>query len=211
MAIDAKTVAALRETTGAGMMAAKKALEEASGDLDKATALLQKAGAAKAAKRSGRSTGEGLVYSYIHSTGKLGVLLELQSETDFVARNDSFKELAHQLAMHIAASNPRYLDVEGVPADELEKVKGEFAAEASGKPEDVVAKIVEGKIAKWQAEAVLLKQPFVMDEDKTIEDLMTESVAKIGENLRISRFARFEIEGNMTACESVAPEVTEEE
>ena len=202
MAIDAKTVGQLREMTGAGMMAAKKALTEAEGDMDKAVELLQKAGQAKAAKRSGRSMGEGLVYSYIHGTGKLGVLLELQCETDFVARNEDFQALAHQLAMHIAAADPSYLDVDSVPAADVEAAKVAFAEEAAGKPEDVIAKIVDGKLEKWYAERVLVKQGFVMDEDKTIEQVMVDSVAKIGENMRISRFARFNIEGGMSACEA---------
>lgn len=202
MAIDAKTVGELRERTGAGMMVAKKALEEANGDMDKAIEILKEKGAAKAAKRAGRSTGEGLIYSYIHGNGKLGVMLELQCETDFVARNEEFSDLAHKLAMHIAASDPAYLDVESVPAEDVEKAKVGFAAEAEGKPEDVVTKIVEGKMDKWLAEQVLLKQDFVMDEDKTIETVLTEAVAKIGENIRMSRFARFNIEGGMSACQA---------
>lgn len=202
MAIDAKTVGELRERTGAGMMVAKKALEEAGGDMDKAIEILKEKGAAKAAKRAGRSTGEGIIYSYIHGTGKLGVMLELQCETDFVARNEQFSELAHKLAMHIAAADPQYLDTESVSAEDVEKAKAGFAAEAEGKPEDVVAKIVDGKMDKWYGETVLLKQPFVMDEDKTIETVLTEAIATIGENIRMSRFARFNIEGGMSACQA---------
>ena len=148
MTISAKDVAQLREETGAGMMNAKNALEEAGGDMSKAKEILRAKGQAKAAKRAGRSTSEGLVYSYIHATGKLGVLLELQCETDFVARNEQFKELGRQIAMHVAASDPRFVDVASVSADALENTRREYEEEASasGKPADVVAKIVEGKI-----------------------------------------------------------------
>ncbi len=213
MTIDAKTVAALREQTGAGMMAAKKALEEAGGDLEKALDGLRKAGAAKAAKRAGRSTGEGLIYSYVHGTGKLGVLLELQSETDFVARNEQFKELAHQLAMHIAASDPRFVDEGSISPEDVENARSEFEAEAKegGRPDDVVAKIVEGKMNKWQGEVVLMKQPFVMDEDKTIEQVITDAIAKIGENIRLTRFARFDIAGSMSACQAAPAEIVDED
>jgi len=200
MSIDAKTVAKLRDMTGAGMMAAKKALEESNGDLDKAIEALKKSGAAKAAKRSGRSTGEGLVYPYVHGTGKLGVMIELQCETDFVARNEDFKELAHSIAMHIAAMDPTYLDVAGVPKEELEKAKEDFKEEAAGKPDDVIDKIVEGKINKWLGESVLMKQEFVMDDSKTIEDVITEAIARIGENIKLSKFARFNIEGTGCMC-----------
>ena len=213
MAIDAKTVGQLRDMTGAGMMAAKKALTEAGGDMDKALEILKKAGAAKAAKRSGRATSEGLVYSYIHGTGKLGVLLELQCETDFVARNEQFKELAHKLAMHVAAADPQFVARENVSEEDLARYKAEFteAAEAEGKPADVAAKIVEGKMAKLFGEIVLLEQRFVMDEDKTIEKVIEEAVATIGENIRLTRFARFNIEGGMSSCEAPAAVVVDED
>ena len=210
MAIDAKTVAELRERTGAGMMVVKKALEEANGDTDRAIEILKEKGAAKAAKRSGRSTSEGLIYSYIHGNGKLGVMLELQCETDFVALNEQFSELARQLAMHIAASDPQFVDAESVPTEVMDKAKADFAQEAAGKPADVVAKIVDGKIAKWLGEQVLLNQEFVMDEEKTVQQVITDAIAKIGENIRVSRFARFNIEGGMNACEA-APFVPEPE
>ncbi len=208
MSISAQDVAKLREQTGAGMMAAKKALQEADGDVEKASDLLRKAGAAKAAKRAGRSTGEGLVYSYVHGTGKLGVLLELQCETDFVARNDDFKELAHGIAMHIAASDPKFLDVEGIAEEDRAKVRAEFAeeAKASGKPDEVVEKIVDGRMEKWLGESVLMEQEFVMDEEKKISDVITEAVAKIGENIRLTRFSRFNVEGGMTSCQAVEQE-----
>lgn len=209
MDIDAKMVGQLRDTTGAGMMAAKKALTEANGDMAAAAEILRKSGAAKAAKRAGRSTGEGMVYSYIHGNGKLGVLLELQCETDFVARNEDFKELARQVAMQVAATDPQYVDAMSVPSDVTDKMRAEFAAEASGKPADVVEKIVGGKIEKWMNEAVLLKQPFVMDEDKTVEQVVTEAAAKLGENIRVSRFARFNIEGGMRSCEASEPVIVD--
>ncbi len=205
MAIDAKSVAQLREMTGAGMMAAKSALAQANGDMAVAAELLRKSGAAKAAKRAGRSTSEGLVYSYVHGTQKLGVLLELQCETDFVARNEGFKELAHQLSMHIAAADPQYVDVASVPQEVVTTLKSEFGAEAAGKPAEVVEKIVGGKMDKWFGENVLLRQPFVMDEEKTIEQFVAEVVAKLGENIRVSRFARFNIQGGMRACEASEP------
>ncbi|OGL70689.1 translation elongation factor Ts [Candidatus Uhrbacteria bacterium RIFCSPLOWO2_01_FULL_53_9] len=206
MTISAKDVAQLREETGAGMMNAKNALEEAGGDMSKAKEILRAKGQAKAAKRAGRSTSEGLVYSYIHATGKLGVLLELQCETDFVARNEQFKELGRQIAMHVAASDPRFVDVASVSADALENTRREYEEEASasGKPADVVAKIVEGKMEKWMGEVVLMKQPFVMDEDKTIETLLNEAIATMSENIRVTRFARFNIEGDMSVCEAAA-------
>ncbi len=204
MAISANDVARLREETGAGMMAAKKALEEAGGDLDAAKELLRKQGALKAAKRAANATAEGLVYSYIHSTGKIGVMVELQCETDFVARNEMFKELAHQLAMHIAAADPEYLDSASVPSDVRARMQKEFEEEAAsgGKPAQVVAKIVEGKIEKWESERVLLKQVFVMDEEKTIALVLSDAVATLGENIRLTRFARFQISGGMSACEA---------
>lgn len=202
MSIDAKLVAELRNITGAGMMDAKSALEEAGGDLQLATDVLRKKGVVKAAKRAGRTTGEGVVYSYIHSTGKIGVLLELQCETDFVARTEDFKEIAHKLAMHIAAVNPSYLDDAGIPEADIAR-ETEIASEvlrAEGKPADMIAKIVDGKLEKWKGELVLLRQPFVMDEEKTVEAVLQEAISKIGENIRLTRFARFDIQGGMTAC-----------
>lgn len=208
--IDAKMVGQLRETTGAGMMAAKKALTEANGDMAAASEILRKSGAAKAAKRAGRSTGEGLVYSYIHGNGKLGVLLELQCETDFVARNEDFKELARQIAMQVAATDPQYVDAASIPGEVTDKMRAEFVAEAAGKPAEVAEKIVGGKIEKWMSEAALLKQPFVMDEEKTVEQVVTDAMAKLGENIRVSRFARFNIQGGMRSCEASEPVIVGE-
>ena len=205
MAIDAKLVAELRNMTGAGMMDAKAALEEAGGNLETAADILRKKGVVKASKRAGRATGEGLVYSNIHSTGKIGVLLEHQCETDFVERTDDFKELAHKLAMHIAATNPNYLDDAGIPLKDIEHER-ELASEAlkaEGKPAEMIEKIVDGKIEKWKGEYVLLRQPFVMDEEKTVEAVLQDAISRIGENIRLTSFARFDIQGSMTACSTV--------
>ncbi len=195
MAISAKEVAELRERTGAGMMDAKKALEEAGGDMEKAVAELQKKGMAKAAKKADRETAEGLVHAYIHSTGKLGAMVEVRCETDFVARNEAFQEFVNDIAMHVSATDPLYVKREDVPAEIVEKQKSLFQEEAaeSGKPADVIEKIVEGKLNKWYEEVVLLEQPFIKDEDITIQDLLTKKIASLGENMQISRFCRFQI------------------
>jgi len=196
--VAASEVKALRELTGAPIKDCKEALEESGGDIDKAVEVLRVKGAASAAKRSGRGTGEGIVASYTHATGKIGVLVEVQCETDFVARNEEFQEFAREIAIHIAAMNPRVVSVEDIEEDEREaerKIHEEKARE-DGKPEDVVEKIVSGQIAKWAKEVALLEQPhFNADkhEGKTIEELRTEISAKTGENIRIARFARFEI------------------
>jgi elongation factor Ts len=196
--ISAADVKALRDRTGAGMMDCKQALEETGGDVDEAIAILRKKGAASAAKRSGRGTGEGLVASYIHETGKKGALVEVQCETDFVARNDDFQEFARQVAIHVAAMAPTHVSIEDIPSDEMEaerKILSE-KARADGKPDDVVEKIVEGQLKKWGAERALLEQPHfneVQHEGKTIEQLRTEISAKTGENVRIARIARFEV------------------
>jgi len=195
MGIDAKTVVELRKMTGAGMMDAKKALEACDGDLDKAAEELRKKGVAKAAKRADRETTEGRVYSYIHANGKVGAMVEVLSETDFVARNEAFTEFCHDLAMHIVAADPLYLTREDVPIEVLDKEKELFAAEMKeqNKPDDVIAKIVEGKMTKYYSEVCLMEQGFIKDEDKTIEDLLKEKIASMGENIQIGRFARFNI------------------
>lgn len=195
MAVTAKQVAELRKMTGAGMMDAKKALEATNGDIDKAIEELQKKGVAKAAKKATRETSEGLVHSYIHSNGKLGALVEVNCETDFVARNEAFQELCQDLAMHVSASDPLYVSREDVPDELVEKQKAMFSEQAAeaGKPADVVKKILEGKMNKWYEEVVLLEQPFVKDEDMTIQDLVTKKVASLGENIQIHRFSRFQI------------------
>jgi len=196
--IKAADVKALRERTGAAMMDCKSALTEAGGDLDKAIELLRVKGQASAAKRSGRSTGEGIVASYVHATGRIGVLVEIQCETDFVARNDDFKAFASEIALHIAAAAPRYVSADDVPADEESAERAVFEQKAAedGKPENVRERIVEGQLAKWRKEIALLEQPHVNSdkhEGKTIEQLREEASAKTGENIRVARFARFEV------------------
>jgi elongation factor Ts len=197
-AIKAADVKALRERTGAAMMDCKSALTEAGGDMDKAIEILRVKGQASAAKRSGRSTGEGVVSSYIHANGKIGVLVEIQCETDFVARNDDFKAFAREIALHIAAAAPQYVSAEDVPpeAEAAERTVFEQKAAEEGKPENVREKIVEGQLAKWRKEIALLDQPHVnaeKHEGKTIEQLRAEAATTTGENVRIARFARFAV------------------
>jgi len=192
MEITATLIKQLRDKTGAGVMDCKSVLSEAQGDLDKAEGLLRKRGQAKMSKMAGRETKQGLIDSYVHG-GRLGALLELNCETDFVARTDGFRELAHELAMHIAAANPRYVDRDSIPADELETRRAEFAAEAKaeGKPERVLDQIVQGKLDKYLQELCLMDQPWVKASDQTVGDLVREYAAKTGENVRVGRFARF--------------------
>ena len=193
--ISASTVKELREISGAGMMDCKKALTEASGDLEKAIDILRKTGIAKARKKSGRSTKEGLILPYIHPGAKLGVLLEINCETDFVANTEDFKELSKDIAMHIAASNPMSINREEIPNDILVREKEIYADQArqSGKPEDIIEKMTEGRLNKFYQENVLMEQIFVKDPDKTVSDLITETVAKLGENILVSRFSRFQL------------------
>jgi len=192
---DKQNIVKLRGITGAGMMDCKKALEEVDGDIEKAVEVLRKTGAIKAAKKGERSTGEGLVHSYIHSNGKIGALVQVLCETDFVARTDEFKQLAHDLAMHVTAMSPLYLSPDDIPTEVVEKEKKFYLEEAgeSGKPQEVVDKIVEGKLGKFYAENCLLNQPFFKDEDIVIGELITQKIAKIGENIKVERFARFSI------------------
>ena len=198
MAVSAAEVKELREATGAPMMDVKNALEEAEGDRSKAIEILRKKGAASAAKRGGRSTSEGVIASYIHADGRKGALVEVQSETDFVARNDDFKEFARQVAIHVTAMNPQHVSFEDIPEEDVagERRILEEKAKADGKPENVVEKIVEGQLQKWASELVLLDQKHFNEEryeGKTIEDLRTELAANTGENVRIARFDRFEV------------------
>ena len=181
----------LRELTGAGMMEIKHALTEASNDKDKAVEILRKKGALKAGKKADRAANEGLVEAYIHPGSRVGVLLELNCETDFVARTADFKSLAKDIAIHIAASNPLYIAIEHVPAEVVEKEKESYKEQMKGKPDDVVAKIMEGKLAKYYEEVCLLEQPFVKNPDIKIKNLVGQAVAKIGENIQVKRFARF--------------------
>jgi len=195
-AVTAADVKALRDRTGAAMMAAKAALEEAGGDSDKAIEILRVKGQASAAKRSGRSTGEGVVTSYIHATGRVGVLIEVQCETDFVARTDEFQEFAREVAIHVAAAAPVYVSADEIPAEEIEAERKVFEAKAreEGKPSDVVSKVVEGQLSKWAKEVALLEQEHVRFgryDGKTIEQIRAEIAASTGENIRIARFARF--------------------
>jgi elongation factor Ts len=200
MAVSAADVKVLRERTAAGIMDCKAALAEAGGDMEKAIEILRVKGQASAAKRSGRVTSEGVVTSYIHATGKVGVLVEVQCETDFVARSEGFREFAGEVAIHIAGapSPPVYVSAEEIPdeAREAERAVLEARAREQGKPDDVVAKIVDGQLEKWTKEVTLLQQEHVRSdryEGKTIEDLRAELAAKTGENVRIARFARFEV------------------
>jgi elongation factor Ts len=195
MKITSQMVKELRDKTSAGMMDCKKALGETEGDMEKAVDLLRKKGLAVAAKRAGRATSEGVVETYIHAGGKLGVMIELNCETDFVAKTDQFRELARDLGMHIAASNPLSVDREGVPADILAREKDIYVQQAleSGKPENIVEKIVSGKVEKYLAEICLLEQKYVKNPDLSIQDLLTDCIGKMGENISIRRFARFQI------------------
>lgn len=191
--IDSKLVMQLREQTGAGVLEAKKALEETGGDLAKAIEYLRKSGTIKAAKKADRTTGEGLVHAYIHAGGRVGVLLELLCETDFVARNPEFEALAHDIALQIAATNPLYLKPEDIPAEVVEKEKSIYTEEVAGKPENVIEKIVEGKLQKWFSDVCLLKQAFIRDEEITIEDMIKAKISKLGENIQVRRFVRYSL------------------
>lgn len=193
MAISAKMVSELRAKTNVGMMDCKKALEETNGDMEKAIDVLRKKGVAKAESRAGRQANEGAVFSYIHAGGKLGVMLEVNSETDFVARTDEFQDFCKDVAMHIAAAGPLVVSREDLDEALLEKEKEIYRAQAlgEGKPEQVVEKIIQGRVEKYYQDVALLEQSFVKDPDKTVKDLLTELVAKCGENLTIRRFVRF--------------------
>jgi len=195
MAITAQMVKELRERTSAPMMDCKTALTETQGDMEKAVDFLRKKGLAAAAKKAGRIAAEGAVGSYIHGGGKLGVLVEVNCETDFVARTDEFQDLVRDIAMHIAAAEPRFVRREEVTESVLDREREIFRdqATASGKPAQVVEKIVTGKMEKYFSEFVLLEQPFVKDSDKTVGQIITEKVAKIGENIQIRRFVRFKL------------------
>jgi elongation factor Ts len=195
MSISASLVKELRERTGAGMMDCKKALTETGGDMEKAVVYLREKGLAAAAKKAGRIAAEGLIESYIHGVGKLGVLVEVNCETDFVAMTDEFKALARDIAMQIAAAKPEYVSREEVPAEMVEKEKEILRAQAinEGKPANIADKMVEGRIEKYYKDVCLLEQPFVKDTNLTIQQLLTEKIAKIGENISIRRFVRYEL------------------
>jgi elongation factor Ts len=195
MKVSAKMVKELRDRTGAGMMDCKAALAETAGDMDKAVDTLRKKGLSAAAKKAGRAAADGLVASYIHGGGKLGVLLEVNCETDFVARTEEFQNLVKDIAMHVAAADPQFVRREEVSAEVLEHERSIFRdqAAATGKPANVIEKIVEGKLEKFYAESCLLEQPFVKNPDQTVGQLVQERVAKIGENIQVRRFARFKL------------------
>lgn len=195
MAITADMVKQLRDKTGAGMMDCKAALAEANGDMEKAVEILRKKGIASATKRAGRATKDGIVGHYIHMGGKVGVLVEVNCETDFVARTEDFQALAKEIAMHVAAADPRYVSRDQVPAAELDKEKEIYRAQfaGSGKPEQVIDKIVEGKLGSFYAQICLLEQPSVRDPNVTIQQMLQAATAKTGENITVSRFVRFKL------------------
>ena len=190
--ITAEAVKQLREITGAGMMDCKRALTEADGDVDKAVAVLRERGLAAAAKKSGREAREGLISSYIHTGGRVGVLIEVNSETDFVARNDRFQELVRALAVQVAGLNPRWVDVDQIPAEELAAKRAELAQDpaVASKPAEIQEKILDGQLKKWFKDVVLLEQPY-RDEERSVRELVNEAIATIGENIQVRRFTRY--------------------
>lgn len=201
MVISAQAVKELREKSGAGMMDCKRALDDAQGDMEKAMQLLRERGVAKAAKKEGRATKEGIVYSYIHPGDKLGVLIEVNCETDFVARTDDFRGLAKELAMQVAAASPLVVAPENLPEDLVARERDIYRQQAlnEGKPEQVVGKIVDGRVKKFQQEVCLLLQPYIKDQDKTVTDIVTEAVSRLGENITVKRFTRFRLGEDGTA------------
>lgn len=197
MEISAALVKQLRDQTGAGMMECKAALKEANGNLDEAVTILRKRGLAQASKKSGRSTGEGLIGSYIHAGGKIGVLVELNCESDFVARTEDFQTLLKEIALQVAAANPTYARREDVPAEILERERSIYRAqmENSGKPAQVIEKIVEGKLGSFYEQSVIVDQPSIRDPKTTVGQLIQAAIAKLGENIAIARFVRFKVGG----------------
>jgi elongation factor Ts len=190
--ISAEAVKRLRELTGAGFMDCKRALTEAGGDVDKAVTVLRERGLAAAAKKSGREASEGLISSYIHTGGRVGVLIEVNSETDFVARNERFQDLVRALAVQVAGLNPRWVDVDQIPAEELAEKRAELAKDptVASKPAEIKEKILDGQLKKWFKDVVLLEQPF-RDEERSVRDLVNEAIATIGENIQVRRFTRY--------------------
>lgn len=186
-------VKSLRLRTSAGMVECKEALKESGGDIDKAVEILRKKGVAKAAKKATRATDQGVVESYIHAGARIGVLVEVNCETDFVARNNDFRKLTKELAMQVAAANPQYVSREDIPAEVIEKEKEIARTQITGKPANVVEKIVEGKLEKYYSEVCLIEQPYIKDPNLRIKDLVTQLIATIGENVRVRRFTRFEV------------------
>lgn len=195
MAVTTDAIKALREETGAGIMEAKRALQDAGGDPEKARKLLEQRGAASAEKRAGRSAAQGIVEPYVHLGGQLGVLVELNSETDFVSRTDEFREVAHEIALQIAATSPRFVSLDEIPAAEVEELKKGYREDAAkaGKPEHLLERIAEGKFKDYAKQHVLLEQPYIRDDSKTIKQLVQELSVKTRENIVVRRFARFQI------------------
>jgi elongation factor Ts len=195
VAVSAQQVQELRRQTGAGMMDCKRALEQSEGNMEKAATLLRMQGQARADARMERAASEGMVAAYVHAGGRIGVLVEVNCETDFVARTDEFKELARNVAMHIAAEQPRYVRTDDIPEEELEREKEIYRAMArkEGRPENVLDRIVEGRVKKYCSEVCLLEQPYVRDDQKTVGELLREAVAKLGENILIRRFVRYQL------------------
>ncbi|MFQ5811797.1 MAG: translation elongation factor Ts [Anaerolineae bacterium] len=195
MKITTSMIKELREATGAGVLDCKKALEASDGGLEEAKAYLREKGLAAAAKKADRAAEEGLIEAYVHTGGRVGALIELNCETDFVARTEGFKELAHDLAMQVVAAKPLYLTPEDIPADILEEENNKYRTQAKemGKPERIIERIVEGKLQKYYQEVCLMRQPFIKDDDLTIQDILTEAIAKMGENIVVRRFVRFEL------------------
>lgn len=195
MGVDLKLVKKLRESSGIGMLECKKAIEESGNDYEKAVEILRKKGFEKAKSKSDRTTDQGIIGSYIHSNGRIGVLVELACETDFVSKNEDFLQLSKDLSMQIAAMNPKYISEKDIPEDVLEKEKNIFREQmkSSGKPDKIIEKIVEGKLGKFYSEVCLLKQSFFKDDKKTMEELIAENIHKIGENIVLKRFIRYQI------------------
>jgi elongation factor Ts len=195
MAVDAKTVKELRDRTGSGMMDCKKALVETDGDMEKAIDFLREKGLAKAAKKASRAAKDGRVFTYIHTNGKIGAMVELNCETDFVAKTDEFQSLGHELCMQIAAASPQYVAPENIPEDVVAREKEIYKQQAleEGKPEKILEKIAEGKLNKFYEVSCLLEQSYIRDGDKKIKDLVVENIAKLGENIVVGRFSRFSI------------------
>ena len=195
MEITTSMIKELREATAAGILDCKKALEASGGDLEKAKAYLREKGLAAAVKKADRAAEEGLIEAYVHTGSRVGALIELNCETDFVARTEAFEALAHDLAMQIVATKPLYLTPEDIPLDVLEKEKDIYRVQAgdTGKPEGIIERIVEGKLQKYYQEVCLMKQPFIKDDELTVQDVLTETIAKLGENIVVRRFARFEL------------------
>lgn len=213
MEITAAMVKELRERTGAGMMDCKKALVDANGDAEKAVELLRERGLAKAAKKAGRLASEGIVDAYIHGGGRIGVLVEVNVETDFAAKNEEFRAFVRDIAMQIAAMNPLYVKREDIPAEVIEKEKEILKVQAmnEGKPENIAEKMVAGRLEKYFNEVCLLEQPFIKDNEKTVEEVLKEKIARIGENINIRRFVRFEMgEGLEKKEENFAEEVAKQ-